>query len=558
MTDPVVIEKDGFVFRLDPATASWVKPRVVDRREVLPDLPETIVIKTNAVRTVLRVPMPEGVVFAKRYHLRGLLDRLKYLVIPSKAAAEWRAARAIAAAGLPTVHALLMGERRTLGILQDACFAAAGIENNLEFVPYIHEHLWDGTGESEANRARLLDQLAGLVRRFHDAGFRHHDMHGGNLLVTGGPAEAIVHLIDLHTVKVGSSVPRGVRLRNLAKLLHSLLTGVREGDFLRMLTVYEGDRPVLGGADAALAFIAPRVAALEKRRLVNRTKRCLRRSSAYDVTTRDGRRIHHRREIDAGAVLDAIAVHERSRDAGGTDVLKNSRRSALSRQTLETPDGPRPVVVKETKCHGVADRLKNLFRPPRAMASWVNGTGLGVRRVPAAEPLAMVLEGNGRLVGRSFLLMEDVASRGGDGTRLDLHILERYAGPLDAARREEKRELARAFGRFVADLHARGIYHRDLKAVNVFVRPAEDGAPGFILVDYDRVVFGESVPRRRRIKNLAQAAASIAVLMTKTDRLRFFRAYAFDADARENAREYGRGVAAECEKKIVVRYEPIE
>ena len=46
--------------------------------------------------------------------------------------------------------------------------------------------------------------------------------------------------------------------------------------------------------------------------------------------------------------------------------------------------------------------------------------------------------------------------------------------------------------------------------------------------------------------------------MTKTDRLRFFRAYAFDADARENARGYGRGVAAACEKKTVVLMEPIE
>jgi tRNA A-37 threonylcarbamoyl transferase component Bud32 len=142
--------------------------------------------------------------------------------------------------------------------------------------------------------------------------------------------------------------------------------------------------------------------------------------------------------------------------------------------------------------------------------------------------------------------------------RLDLFILERFAGHLDAARREEKRELARAFGRFVADLHARGIYHGDLKAVNVFVAAREDGSFEFTLVDYDRVVFGERVDRRRRIKNLSQAAASIAVLMTKTDRLRFHRAYAFDADSRENAREYGRGVEAECEKKIVVTMEPIE
>ena len=58
--------------------------------------------------------------------------------------------------------------------------------------------------------------------------------------------------------------------------------------------------------------------------------------------------------------------------------------------------------------------------------------------------------------------------------------------------------------------------------------------------------------------SFAFSAASVAVLITKTDRLRFYRAYAFDADSAEHAREYGRGVALQCEKKIVVRMEPIE
>jgi len=554
VAEPVVIARDGFVFRLEATTADWIRPKVVERLDSLREVPGTTVVKTNAVRTVLRVPLDECVVFVKRYHVRGVTDRLKYLVVPSRATAEWRAARAIRAAGLPTNEALMMGEKRIAGLLQDGTFAAREIPDNEEFVPYIHRYLWDGSDASEANRYRLLDQLAGLVRRFHDAGFRHHDMHGGNLLVTDGPDDALIHLIDLHTVKIRRGVPRGVRLGNLAKLLHSLLTGTRDGDFLRILTVYEGDRSVLGGAAAALRVIEPRIEALERRRLVNRTKRCLRRSSAYDISKRPGLRVNHRREIPVDAVLAALAAHEVSRTGAGVEVLKDSRRSALSRQTLETPDGPRPVVVKETKCHGFADRLKNVFRPPRALASWINGTGLRVRKVPAAEPLAIVLERAGPFVGRSFLLMEDLS----EGMRLDLFVLDRYAGAIDAKRRAEKRRLVAAFGRFVGDLHLRGIYHGDLKAVNLFVRIRDDGGFEFRPVDYDRVVFADEVARRRRVKNLSQVAASVAVLITKTDRLRFYRAYAFDADTRENGREYAAGVADECEKKIVVRMEPIE
>jgi hypothetical protein len=210
--------------------------------------------------------------------------------------------------------------------------------------------------------------------------------------------------------------------------------------------------------------------------------------------------------------------------------------------------------VKETRCRGTVDALKNSFRRPRGMASWIHGNGLNVRRSWAATPLAMIAEKCGPLTCRTWLVMEDLV----DWTRLDLFALERYAGPLDAARRVEKRRLVRAFATFVADLHRREIYHGDLKAVNLFVRLDGNGEPEFRIVDYDRVTFDRPVNRRRRIKNLAQIAASVAVLITKTDRLRFFRAYAFDEDSRENEKAYNRGVVADCAKKIVVTMEPIE
>ena len=47
-----------------------------------------------------------------------------------------------------------------------------------------------------------------------------------------------------------------------------------------------------------------------------------------------------------------------------------------------------------------------------------------------------------------------------------------------------------------------------------------------VLADYDRVRFDLPVSPRRRVKNLAQLSASVAICITLADRLRFFRAYA--------------------------------
>ena len=114
-------------------------------------------------------------------------------------------------------------------------------------------------------------------------------------------------------------------------------------------------------------------------------------------------------------------------------------------------------------------------------------------------------------------------------------------------------------GALVGGLHARGIYHGDLKAVNVFVRPRH-GRDSFCLVDYDRVDFGAGpVPFRRRVKNLAQLAASVGTYFSRADRLRFFRAYAeWVAGAWEERRRAAREVREACARKIVVTRDPIE
>jgi hypothetical protein len=174
--------------------------------------------------------------------------------------------------------------------------------------------------------------------------------------------------------------------------------------------------------------------------------------------------------------------------------------------------------------------------------------------VRVARPAALAMKGRWPFIRESYLLMEDLSA----ATRLDLYVLSHFAGRLDAEQRAAKRDFVRRCARFVRDLHRRGIYHGDLKAVNMFVRPNEHGTPLFFLVDYDKVDFGSRVNRRRRIKNLAQLAASVAVLITRTDRLRFFRQYAPDPETLAEKRLYAREVEKALEKKIVVRMEPIE
>jgi hypothetical protein len=151
--------------------------------------------------------------------------------------------------------------------------------------------------------------------------------------------------------------------------------------------------------------------------------------------------------------------------------------------------------------------------------------------------------------------MEDL----GDGTRADLVALSRYAGDLGKPARQEKAALVRAAADLVRRLHETGVYHGDLKAVNLFLRGAPtERPPRIALADYDRVEFDRPVGVRRRVKNLAQLSASVPVCVTLADRLRFFRDYARTDAAAADWKTWFRRVAEEQSRKIVVRMRPIE
>lgn len=545
LPDAVIHRHGGTRFQLAPERADWLVSDIVPRLDTLEELEGSRTVKSNNARTVIRAPLSGAVLYVKRYHVRGLFERLKYLVVPSRAKAEWDAARAMSAKGLPTVSALMMGERRRCGVLGAACLAMLEIPGGMDFVPYLLHHFNDETPESEHDRRVLLTKLAFLVRDFHDKGFSHQDLHSGNILVTGEPGSCSIHFIDLHKVGVKRRVSKRVRRKNLAKLLFSLSWAIGEGDMQHFLTAYEDKGAAVGGPDSLLRTILARIRVLERRWVRSRSRRCLKNSSAFRVVRSRGFTMFLRREISPEAVAALLEAHWEAVAEDSPKVLKRSHRSTISRQEAAAPTGGIRVVVKENLCPGGRECLKNLLRRPRGIAAWVHGNALLVRKVDVARPLAGVVERRGILRRRSWLVMEEQPGF----ERLDLLVRDRYTGTCSRERRREKRRLVQACGVFLGRLHRQGIYHGDMKAMNIMARFDAQGEPQFQLIDYDRVRFYRQVNRRRRIKNMAQLASSVPDQVSRTDRLRFFWAYAFDDDARRNLREYNQGVVEMCRNR---------
>ena len=551
-------EAGGLTWRAESAHADGVRREVAERLAGLESVAGVSVLKRSLVRTVLRVPMQGlGHVIVKRYAVRGLSDRLKYVVAPSRALAEWRVGRALAAAGIPTAVPVAMGERRG-AFLSDAALVTREIADALHLNAYVERHFRDA---GDPRRAALYDELARTVRRMHDARFVHNDLHGGNLLVNGPPLAPRLFVIDLHSVRGPGRATDGARWFDLVKLLHSMLTCSTAAERERICRVYDEtggpSATRVGGLLSCGALseeLEPRLRRMELERVRSRTERALTRSSKFDISRAGPYAVHHLRSFPAGAVPTLVAAHRASLGEGGSGVLKDAERSALTRQRIDLPEGARTVIVKQYRCAALGERLKNAVRRPRAVSAWLAGNGLLVRRFDAAVPLALATRGGGIAMSEAFVVMEDL----GEDARCDLVVLAKFAGALDAQGRREKRDLVTSAARLFRRLHEAGVYHGDLKAVNLFLRHGA-GAPHIVLADYDRVEFDREVARRRRIKNLAQLSASVAICISLSDRLRFFREYARDdPEALADWKGWFRRVIGECRQKIVVRMKPIE
>jgi tRNA A-37 threonylcarbamoyl transferase component Bud32 len=508
------------------------------RAHLLPDPARALaagdVFKRNNYRSAGRVEVPRlGAVLLKVHRPKGLADVVRAAVRESRAAAEWRAARYLAGAGVPTPEAVFVAERRKGPFLEQASTATRFLGARTTFAPAL-------LAQPSAMRRALVVRAARWIRAMHDRGAAHGDLHSGNVLAGPGPGDrCAIHVVDLHKVRVGRAVSRRVREANLAQWHHSLLEAVGPGGRLRSVLAYLGYDPRAGarpaGLSRAFARLERAVRARERRRLRSRSRRCVEEGQTFTADVGAGRG-WRRRGVEVAAIDTALAAHDRAAAAGGPAVAKRARKSLVTRHG--------DVVVKEA----IAPRLRALVSGRRGRAGYANAHALEVRGFATARPLAWVLRG-----GREFVLYRDLSSF----PRLDHRV--RAALKTREWSRRRLREVTTAHADVAARLHRGGVWHGDWKGCNWLVEERGDRV-SFHLIDTDRVRFSRAVSWERRMRNVAQLAASIPVVVSRSDRLRWWRRYAEGSGlrGREVARRAASDVARLLASKTVVRDEPIE
>jgi glycosyl transferase family 2/lipopolysaccharide kinase (Kdo/WaaP) family protein len=202
------------------------------------------------------------------------------------------------------------------------------------------------------------------------------------------------------------------------------------------------------------------------------------------------------------------------------------------------------VYVKRYNVFAWRVALASLWRRSPAFAAWRGADALAARGFATPERVAAVEMRRFGVLGRSFFVTREVP----DARTADVYWREAVLGEVDGVRRRAaRRGLARALGDLFRRLHAAGVYHNDLKDVNVLVRgPAS--SPACVLLDLERIRVLPRLGRGRRVKNLVQLARTLGPHASATDRARFLRAYLGDA-ARDQRRWWASAVRRRAARK---------
>ena len=527
------------ISRENPAGWEWTLAPGIPRESLEPVLaafPElgtlegATVLKENRFRTVFRIdpdalpgapetPVLRDGVIAKCYRYLKSWDRQRYRFLRSRAEQEWLALLRFAAAGIPTGSALAVASHRAGALLDGGGL----IVRYLPGASPLSEAL-----AAPTRAARLLAEAGALVRRMHDAGIRHRDLHAENLLVCG-PEERI-HIIDLHSCLFRRRVSPRQRRLGLARLVQSL-GHIVPAEELRLLVASYGVE-TLGGGDleASWKSIRRRADALEKTRLRSRSKRCFIDSTSFAVVRRPGLRLYHAR-THAADELEAL-----SREGPGA----MSRVEPLARGWTGVGDTSAGHVRVKRRSYGLLERLGSIVSSHPLRRAYAAGHALRVRGIPT--PRVIALREKRRL---GFVVESDLyTEHREDSPSIEEHLGREHGGRERAAgdRARSRHRLAAAAGEVIRRLHDAGYSPPGLspRALLVSGLPGDGNAPRIEVSELDGARARKRMPKRLRRRSLVQAATFRGAPVSAADLLRAWRAYAGPGGSRASRDEIRR------------------
>ncbi len=196
-------------------------------------------------------------------------------------------------------------------------------------------------------------------------------------------------------------------------------------------------------------------------------------------------------------------------------LILSSQFTKVHKFNVDFDDIEKTIYFKEYLYRSNLDFIKHLFRPSRARRSFKATLMLQENGFDA--PIVVIM---GECKKGFFKIRNFLATLEAENAKR----IYKYIPDCRNSSADEKRKLIRAFGQTIGRMHAKGIFHGDLRLGNILVKQEQNNWRFFFL-DNERTRKFYRLPARLRFKNLVQANMFPPTVLTNTDRMRFFREY---------------------------------
>lgn len=266
--------------------------------------------------------------------------------------------------------------------------------------------------------------------------------------------------------------------------------------------------------------ISPPVKSPCRRSILGKSDSLRKITEDFDKIRMDNWLVHIRKDFPKHEIRNLISAIDPSAQ-GQTQFTKvpSSNYTHVFRYNVSFNGGVDILYVKRHLRRSVWDLVKHIFRPSRAKRAFKASLMLKRDGFDIPTVIGLFERRLGPFHADDLLLTREVK-----GSKPLCKYISQFCNCATKEELREKRQLISSFGQTIGRLHAKAIFHGDMRLGNVLVQK-ERNMWRFSFLDNERTARFWRLPDRLRLKNLVQLNMARSDAITNTDRIRFLREY---------------------------------